>query len=217
MSCQVLPEPIWARIFSYLDIFDISACAVVSKRWNETCDSLAVQRTVIVDLQKWAKHYNLEDPEISKNGARAVGLLEKRLTHATKRLILRWPTNHIQPKPVMVLPVTVTTETVYEHCIYDDPVVNAARCHLDCIIRHVSDILRESDASLPKVALEELTLQNITLYANMLWLDMPRLTAVHLEHVQLYCHFAPLWPAEPLPLVLGVRVPKQTISKNNLY
>ncbi|XP_055343094.1 uncharacterized protein LOC129591460 isoform X2 [Paramacrobiotus metropolitanus] len=212
---HTLPIELVARIFSFLDIFDISLCSAVCRRWEVIAkNSPLVGKIVIVDLKKWRNNrcdeYTCPEWRITGNKElRGERLLKHFITLATRHVVLRWPLDSSLPEPKLCISHPDQNPDMFSthyHCNYSGSI------DLDVI----TEILQRLQRSLGNVIVS-LTLQNVKLCTNDMALVPHSFPMVHYSHVQVYCHIKPSdYGHYPKPIVLRVEIDRKTLKGDDL-
>ncbi|XP_055343048.1 uncharacterized protein LOC129591429 [Paramacrobiotus metropolitanus] len=217
---HTLPIEVVAHVFSCLDIFDISQCSTVCKRWKVIAfESYLVQKSVIVDIQKWNKYELTKTDTVWRKSMNTTvtvykgePLLKRFVTSYTRHVILRWPLGTCPPEAELVLSSPNDCPDMYETNYGYDYSGPVSRC-LDNIIKITSNIQRDVGHTI-----SALTLQNLKLYTNH-WNEIrDNFPEVHYDRVQINCHFEPTArEVEPQPFVLRVELDKKTLKKADIH
>ncbi|XP_055343053.1 uncharacterized protein LOC129591430 isoform X2 [Paramacrobiotus metropolitanus] len=129
---HTLPIELVAHVYSYLDIFEISRCSTVCKRFELVANnSPLVQKTVIVDVRKWDKNdCNKDDERVWKKtgirDSRGKILLKRFVTRSTRLLILRWPLDRCPPEAELSIHIPDPNPDMFD---------SSYRCHYSVVNR----------------------------------------------------------------------------------
>ncbi|XP_055340573.1 uncharacterized protein LOC129589748 [Paramacrobiotus metropolitanus] len=183
-SFQDLPDEMVSHVFSFLDIIDITNSSIVCKQWQRASRSAALQKAVIIDVQKWAayvprppsadtiifrRHFYPGFPSMPDQfSGQRKSLLARFITGRTRQLIVRWPLGSLPPAPEMIEdPADVSLMAFYYNFYYDLPQIGD---HLREILKdYVPQVLKNGD-----IGKLVLTLQNLQLSLDILSGIMPR-------------------------------------------
>ncbi|XP_055343046.1 uncharacterized protein LOC129591428 [Paramacrobiotus metropolitanus] len=215
---HTLPIELVARVFSYLDIFEISWCSMVCKRWEVIANhSPLVRKSVIIDIHQWYTNqldgFHFEDEDSCFAVNQGESLLRRFMTRSTGLVILRWPLDYYAPEAELVIRAPDECRFVSKNHYssdYSGPVTTS----IDNILIIVKNIQRHlGNTSLA------LTLQNVKLYTNHWHAIRDRFSTVHYDNVQINCHFEPIGRgrhSRPKPVVLRIELDRKTFTQADI-
>ncbi|XP_055343144.1 uncharacterized protein LOC129591497 [Paramacrobiotus metropolitanus] len=216
-----VPIELVARVFSYLDIFDISQCSMVCKRWHLIAsNSPLVQMNIIVDIHTWyinkLNQFEFVDgdyKDTSIAGNKGECLLRRFVTGSTRHLILRWPLEYNPAEAELVIKAPDECRFVSKND-YSSNYAGPVATTIDNILIIVKSIWEAfADTAVT------LTLQNLKLYTNYWHVIRDGFSMVHYDNVQINCHFEPIGRgrlARPKPFVLRIQLDRKTFTQADI-
>ncbi|XP_055343131.1 uncharacterized protein LOC129591488 isoform X2 [Paramacrobiotus metropolitanus] len=221
---HTLPVELVARVFSYLDIFEVLKCSTVCKRWKAINQAPRVHDAIIIDLLKWDKYGcnctgGYPEPEYKKQALiKTKPLMQRFITRFTRQLLIRWPLDTSPPSADFA----ICTEYHSEYPVSEDEFYSGHDKSVAHSIQKVMSILEVIHGGSDGRALElknlKLVVQHLNLYTNTLWDVIPQfLHAVTFDNVNLHCHFHPTGNARPNPIILRTIVAKETITRDEMW
>ncbi|XP_055349814.1 uncharacterized protein LOC129596528 isoform X2 [Paramacrobiotus metropolitanus] len=210
---HMMPAEILARIFSYLEINDVARCSCVCARWRCVGQSVLMQRSVIFDLDKWAKC--VWQPGPSRQ-------LKRMVTGATRRLIMRKPL-YFPPENLAAMPLQAFRDPASNLCYCNSSLKDLHRIFLH-LNNHLYKIFnnREMTNSSGNAMHRgpSLTLQNLRIAVSSLFAyNLNSIREVRLQNVQLDFFFGLDYDKQykDLDFPLRVSVVEHVITQDNMW
>ncbi|XP_055343154.1 uncharacterized protein LOC129591508 [Paramacrobiotus metropolitanus] len=208
---HTVPIELVAHVFSYLDIFDLSQCSTVCRRWEVIVnDSPLVRKSIIVDIQKWG--------QTGADKPAGETLLKHFVVQSTRYVILRWPLGSCPPEAELLL--KYRSAGLQHYVFFYDP--DDHGCTYDyegpvsSNLKRIANMVKKLWSRCGNATLT-LTLQNLNLYIDHIVGIHVQFLVVHYDNVQIYRHFEPCnKDVCAIPVVLRIELSKKTVRSDDI-